>query len=412
MHLGCDQETCSECIHTCDVGAEQILGGEGGAARLGVEVQAAVRADLAFGEDFPHNGGGLVQVGRELIHIPADELVALVGVQGAEHTSLAGGADLVLVGMTGQVGMVAFQVQLEDVHQIIGAQEVDGGGGIEVVLEHRRFLGLRLDQELGVQADFLRVVMAHVEELGHVLLLALHLGVPQVLVAFTAAPEHVVLGTKALGDLQGVLQLAAGVRVDVGERGGGGAGDEARVGEQGGGVPQQLDAGGLHVLFDLVDDLVQVLVGLAQGVAFRSDVAIMEAEVLDAELLEELEGVVDLGQSLVLRIGILAVPRALGGAGAERVDQLLVEGVPPCDAEAQPVLHLLAGNNLVGVVVMESKTLLRPLFATDVRNLIDIPQTHGMLLCLVYLRKALFRSGLSARLGLHNKLNYLSLSIR
>ena len=253
-----------------------------------------------------------------------------------------------LVGVAGQVGVVAFQVQLEDVHQIIGAQEVDGGGGIEVVLEHRRFLGLRLDQELSVQADFLRVVMAHVEELGHVLLLALHLGVPQVLVAFTAAPEHIVLGTKALGDLQGVLQLAAGVRVDVGERGGGGAGDEARVGEQGGGVPQQLDAGGLHVLFDLVDDLVQVLVGLAQGVAFRSDVAIMEAEVLDAELLEELEGVVDLGQSLVLRIGILAVPRALGGAGAERVDQLLFEGVPPCDAEAQPVLHLLAGNNLVG----------------------------------------------------------------
>ncbi|EDN83759.1 hypothetical protein BIFADO_00683 [Bifidobacterium adolescentis L2-32] len=35
-----------------------------------------------------------------------------------------------------------------------------------------------------------------------------------------------------------------------------------------------------------------------------------------------------------------------------------------------------------------------------------------MLLCLVYLRKALFRSGLFARLGLHNKLNYLSLSIR
>ena len=317
-----------------------------------------------------------------------------------------------LVGVACQVGVVAFEVQLEDVHQVVGAQEVDGGCGIEVVLEHRRFLGLRLNQELGVQADFLRVVMAHVEELGHVLLLALHLGVPQVLVAFTAAPEHVVLGTKALGDLQGVLQLAAGVRVNVGERGGGGAGDEARVGEQGGGVPQQLDAGGLHVLFDLVDDLVQVLVGLAQGVAFRSDVAIMEAEVLDAELLEELEGVVDLGQSLVLRIGILAVPRALGGAGAERVDQLLVEGVPPCDAETQPVLHLLAGNDLVGIVVMESKTLLRPLFATDVRNLIDIPQTHGMLLCLVYLRKALFRSGLSARLGLHNKLNYLSLSIR
>ena len=411
VHLGGDQEACCEGIHAGDVGAEQILGGEGGTTRLGVEVQTTVRADLAFGEDFPHNGGGLVQVGRELIHIPADELVALVGVEGAEHAGLAGGADLVLVGVAGQVGVVAFEVQLHEV-DVVGLKEGDGGGCIEVILVHRRFLGLRLDQELGVQTDLLSILVAHVEELGHVRLFALHLRVPQVLVAFTSTPEHVVLGTQALGDLQGVLQLAAGVRVDVGERGGGGAGDEARVGEQGGGVPQQLDAGGLHVLFDLVDDLVQVLVGLAQGVAFRSDVAIMEAEVLDAELLEELEGVVDLGQGLVLRIGILAVPRTLGGAGAERIDELLVEGVPPCDAETQPVLHLLAGNDLVGIVVMEGKTLLRPLFATDVRNLIDIPQTHGMLLCLVYLRKALFRSGLSARLVLHNKLNYLSLSIR
>ena len=117
-----------------------------------------------------------------------------------------------------------------------------------------------------------------------------------------------------------MLQLTTGVSVDVGERGGGSAGNEARVGEQGGGVPQQLDAGGLHVLFDLVDDLVQVLVGLAQGIAFRSDIAIMEAEVLDTKLLEELEGVVDLGQGLILSIGVLAVPRTLGGAGAERID--------------------------------------------------------------------------------------------
>ena len=380
VHLGSDQETCSECIHTCDVGAEQILGGEGGAARLGIEVQAAVRADLTLGEDLPHDGGSLVQVGRELIHIPADELVALVGIEGAEHTGLAGGADLVLVGMTGQVGVVAFEVQLHEV-DVVGLKEGDGCGCIEVILVHRRLLGLRLDQELSVQADLLSILVAHVEELGHVLLLALHLRVPQVLVAFTSTPEHVVLGSQALGNLQGVLQLATGIGVDVGERGGGSTGNEARVGEQGGGVPQQLDAGGLHVLFDLVDDLVQVLVGLAQGIAFRSDITIMEAEVLDAELLEELEGVVDLGQSLILSIGVLAVPRTLGGAGAERIDQLLIERVPPSDAKTQPILHLLAGNNLVGIVVMESQTLLRSLFTTDIRNLFDIPQTHGLLLC-------------------------------
>ena len=375
MHLGCDQEAGGEGIHAGDVGAEQILGGEGGTARLGIEVQAAVRADLTLGEDLPHDGGSLVQVGRELIHIPADELVALVGIEGAEHTGLAGGADLVLVGMTGQVGVVAFEVQLHEV-DVVGLKEGNGGGCIEVILVHRRFLGLRLDQELGVQTDLLRVVVAHVEELGHVRLLALHLGVPQVLVAFTTAPEHVILGAQALGDLQGMLQLAAGVGVDVSERRGGGTGHEARVGEQGGGVPQQLDAGGLHVLLDLVDDLVQVLIGLAQGVAFRGNVAIVEAEVLDTKLLEELEGVVDLGQSLILRVGVLAVPRALSGARAERIDQFLVEGVPPCDAEAQPILHLLAGNDLVGIVIMEGQALLRSLFAADVRNLVDIPQTH------------------------------------
>ena len=223
--------------------------------------------------------------------------------------------------------------------------------------------------------------MAHVEELGHVLLLTLHLRVPQVLVAFAAAPEHVVLGAQALGDLQAVLQLAASVGVDVSERRGGGTGDEARVGEQRGGVPQQLDAGGLHVLLDLVDDLVQVGVSLTQGVAFRSDVAVMEAEVLGAELGEELEGVVDLGQSLVERVGVLAVPRTVSGAGAERIDELLIEGVPPGDAEAQPILHLLAGDDAVGVVVMEGQALLRSLLATDVFDLVNIPQTHGLLLC-------------------------------
>ena len=140
------------------MGAEQILGGEGGAARLGIEVQAAVRADLTLGEDLPHDGGSLVQVGRELIHIPADELVALVGIEGAEHTGLAGGADLVLVGMTGQVGVVAFQVQLHEV-DVVGLKEGDGCGCIEVILVHRRLLGLRLDQELSVQADLLSILV-------------------------------------------------------------------------------------------------------------------------------------------------------------------------------------------------------------------------------------------------------------
>ena len=102
----------------------------------------------------------------ELVHIPADELVALVGVEGTEEAGLAGHADLVLVGVAGQVGVVAFQVQLEDVGQVVVAQELDGGGGIEVVLVQRRLLRLRLDQELGLKADFLGVICAHVKNLA------------------------------------------------------------------------------------------------------------------------------------------------------------------------------------------------------------------------------------------------------
>ena len=107
----------------------------------------------------------------------------------------------------------------------------------------------------------------------------------------------------------------------------------------------------------------------------------MEAEVFDAKLLEELESVIDLGQGLVLRIGVLATPRTLGGAGAERINKLLVEGVPPSNAEAQPILHLLAGDDLVSIVIMESQTLMWSLFTADVWNLVDVPKSHGMLLC-------------------------------
>ena len=107
----------------------------------------------------------------------------------------------------------------------------------------------------------------------------------------------------------------------------------------------------------------------------------MEAEVLGAELGEELERVVHLGERVVHRVGVLAVPRALGGAVTEGVGERRVEGVPPCDAEAQPVLHLLAGDDFVGVIILEAESLDRAVAAADVLDLVDIPQSHGSLLC-------------------------------
>ena len=266
---------------------------------------------------------------------------------------------------------------------------------------HCGFLGLWLDEELCIQADFLGVVMAHMEELGHMLLLAAHLGVPQVLVTFAAAPEYVVLSTQTLGDFQRMLQLATRICIDISEWRGGSAGDEARIGEQRRGVPQQLDASGLHILFDAVHNLIEVGIGLAQGLAFRSDIAIMEAEVLSAQLGEELEGIINLGQGFVHRVGILAQPRTVSGADTEWVDQLLIEGVPPSNAEAQPILHLLAGDNAVGVVIMEAQTFLWTVTAAHILNLVNIPQTHG---CSFAGRAVV--AGISDHRCLHSKLIY------
>ena len=83
-------------------------------------------------------------------------------------------------------------IELEVVQQVVGPQEVDAGRGIAVVLVLGRLLGLRLDEELAGEADLLRIVDGQVHEPSHVVQLAFHVGVVQVLVAFAAAPEHII----------------------------------------------------------------------------------------------------------------------------------------------------------------------------------------------------------------------------
>lgn len=134
VHLGGNDEACGEGIHAGDVCAEEVFLGEGRTTRLGIEVEAAARADAALGENLPHDRGGLVEVNRELVDVPADELVALVGIDGAEHAGIAGDADLVLEGVASEVGVVALEVELEVLVQAVRLQERDGGRGVEVVL--------------------------------------------------------------------------------------------------------------------------------------------------------------------------------------------------------------------------------------------------------------------------------------
>ena len=73
-----------------------------------------------------------------------------------------------------------------------------------------RFLRLRLDVELAFEADLLGVVDRHVQEPGEVVELALHVGVPEVLVAFAAAPEHVAIAAELVRHFERLLHLGGG----------------------------------------------------------------------------------------------------------------------------------------------------------------------------------------------------------
>ena len=90
------------------------------------------------------------------------------------------------------------------------------------------------------------------------------------------------------------LDLGRGVGEDLGVGVGRRAGRVARMAEQVGGPPQQLHAGPRHVPLGLGDDRLEVGRRLGEGAALGRDVAVVEAVVRDAELVEELERRVEL----------------------------------------------------------------------------------------------------------------------
>src|SRR5262249_25460501 len=140
-----------------DVRVEQINRLEALAPYLGIEVDAA-RRQSPLPQDDQHALRRQVQVGRELIRIPAEQEVAAVGVDRAEQALRGGVGQLVHHRVPRQRRVVGLHVQLEMIRQAVAAQEGDHGGGVEVVLMDRRLLRLRLDQELAGETDLLLVI--------------------------------------------------------------------------------------------------------------------------------------------------------------------------------------------------------------------------------------------------------------
>ncbi len=83
----------------------------------------------------------------------------------------------------------------------------------------------------------------------------------------------------------------------------------------------------------------------------------MEAEVWDAELLHDFETSVSLILCDFNGISTF-VPWELLSTTTELVATFCTECVPPCHSEAKPILHWLAHDHLLGVIVMECHWIL------------------------------------------------------
>lgn len=367
LHLGRDFQSASEGVHPTDVGMEEIDRLEALAANFGVKVQSA-GPQSALIENDEHHLCRQIQVGRELVGIPAEHQVTRIGIDRPQHARCAGRDHVVHHGVPGQRRVIRLQVQLHLVQQIILTQEVDARCRVEVVLVRGRLLRLGFDEELAGESDLHFVVVGEVEELREVIEFAFHVGVQERTVAFATAPEHIVFASEFFGHFQGLFDLSGRKGEDVGIARSRGTVNVTLVAEEVGRTPEQFDTGTLLLLLEDGDDAIEVSIALAEVRAFRCYVAIVEAVELDAELLEKLEHHPRAGDRHVHRIGPI-FPGPNRTTGAERIAARASQGMPVGNGKTEVILHRFTGDDSVGVVVTESERVGRcGTFVGDFRN--------------------------------------------
>ena len=130
--------------------------GIAGAAGLGVKVKTSGES-VTF-EHLIHAKGRVIDVKGELVGIPAQEHVPLIGVDAAQHAVHGGDAKIVLEGMSGKRRVIGFDVQLEILVQPVLPQKSDGRCGIKVVLVLHGLLRFGFDIEVAGKTDTPAVV--------------------------------------------------------------------------------------------------------------------------------------------------------------------------------------------------------------------------------------------------------------
>ena len=257
-------------------------------------------------------------------------------------------------GVPGERGVVDLDVELEIAEQAELAQEADHGRGVIVVLMLGRFAGLRLDEELALEALGAGVVAGDGEEAREILALAFHVGVEERHVALASAPENIVLAAERDGGVDGRFELRARAGEEREFRVGRRAVHVARMAEEIGRAPEQFHAGGRLLFLGMANDGLKAFFGLGERGRLVNQVGVVETIIRRAELGDELEGRVHLVAGALHGIGG-GEPRLGPCRRAERIGTIRAEAVPVGDREAQQPAQRTACDDALRVVITKGE---------------------------------------------------------
>ena len=249
--------------------------------------------------------------------------------------------------------MVCFNVHLEVLVKAILAEEAENSCSIEIILVLCRLLGLRLNVEIACVADRTGIVNGHSHKTSHIVLLKSHIGVEKSLIALTAAPENVALTAELYGCFNSLLDLSCSVSENISRGRCACAVHISGMIEALSCAPEKLLACFSLLLLEVINYLVELFIGLSKAAVLGRKVSVVEAVVINGELVHDLESCVCLCDSTLF--GICLAPGLIGSAAAEHICSVAAHGVPPGKSKLELLSHRLAVYYLIGIIVLECK---------------------------------------------------------
>ena len=260
----------------------------------------------------------------------------------------------VLERVSGQRGVVGFNVQFEMVNQTVLQQERMARLGVVVVLVSGRLTGLGLDVELPFESQSLLVLHRQVQQPREVFPLPAHVGVQQCVVALASTPEDVPRPAQPMRHFDGFLHLGCRVGEHIHTGTGARPAHVSGMGEQARGSPEQTNTGGPLQTLGVIDHLVKLGIGLGKIVALGGNVTIVEAPERRSQLGDKFKhGVHGLVGRLHFIVGHR--PGHHPAPHPKRIGSSPAHGMPVAHRKPQVIPHGFSRHHFIRVVVREGQ---------------------------------------------------------